>query len=171
MGWGTVDVVRGIGLMVLGMLVWTVFEYALHRFLFHMKLDSAAGKQLLFLIHGNHHADPGDRYRNMMPLVVSVTLGGLCWAGFVALAGRPGSLLFLGFGLGYVIYDTIHYACHQWPMRGPVLKQLKRHHLRHHYARTDGNYSISAIFWDRLLGTGIPGKRQEIRSRRKPVAG
>jgi sterol desaturase/sphingolipid hydroxylase (fatty acid hydroxylase superfamily) len=68
-------------------------------------------------------------------------------------------VLYLGFGIGYVVYDAIHFACHQLPMRSPVLRQLRRQHIRHHHAKQEGNYAITAIFWDRLFGTDIPAKR------------
>jgi sterol desaturase/sphingolipid hydroxylase (fatty acid hydroxylase superfamily) len=47
----------------------------------------------------------------------------------------------------------VHYACHQLPMRGAVARRLRNHHMRHHYARRDGNYAITGVIWDRLFGT------------------
>jgi sterol desaturase/sphingolipid hydroxylase (fatty acid hydroxylase superfamily) len=156
--WGTAGLAVSIGLVLLGVLIWTLFEYVMHRFIFHLKLKSQFGKWLLFLMHGNHHVDPGDHYRNLMPPIVSLCVNGLFWGLSLLLLGPAGSLLFLGFGIGYVVYDSVHYACHQLPMRGPVLRQLRRHHIRHHYAKQEGNYAITAIFWDRLFGTDVPVK-------------
>lgn len=156
--WGTASVAASIGLVLLGVMIWTLFEYVMHRFLFHLKPKSEVGQWLIFLTHGNHHVDPGDRYRNIMPPIVSLWVVGTFWGIFVLLFGAVGSLLFLGFAIGYVVYDGIHYACHQFSMRGPVLRQLKRHHIRHHYAKQEGNYAITAIFWDRVFGTDVPIK-------------
>ena len=157
--WGVTSLAASIGFVLLGILIWTLFEYAMHRFLFHMKLNSAFGQWLIFLTHGNHHEVPGDKYRNIMPPIVSVVVSAGIWAGFYLLFGPAGSVLYLGFGIGYVVYDAIHYACHQLPMRGPVLRQLRRHHIRHHFAKEEGNYAITATFWDRVFGTDIPAKR------------
>ena len=157
--WGVTSLPVSIMLVLLGVLIWTLFEYAMHRFIFHLKPTSALGRWLIFLTHGNHHAAPGDRYRNIMPPMVSVVISAAIWAAFWMLLGPKGSVLYLGFGIGYVVYDAIHFACHQLPMRGPLLRQLRRHHIRHHYARQEGNYAITAIFWDRLFGTDIPVKR------------
>jgi sterol desaturase/sphingolipid hydroxylase (fatty acid hydroxylase superfamily) len=157
--WGATSLPVSIMLVLLGVLIWTLFEYAMHRFIFHLKPTSAFGRWLIFLTHGNHHVAPGDRYRNIMPPMVSVIISGAIWMAFWMLLGPAGSVLYLGFGIGYVVYDVIHFACHQLPMRGPVLRQLRRHHIRHHYARQEGNYAITAIFWDRLFGTDIPAKR------------
>jgi sterol desaturase/sphingolipid hydroxylase (fatty acid hydroxylase superfamily) len=45
-------------------------------------------------------------------------------------------------------------------MRSPVLRHLRRHHIRHHHAKQEGNYAITATFWDRLFRTEIPAKRR-----------
>jgi sterol desaturase/sphingolipid hydroxylase (fatty acid hydroxylase superfamily) len=158
--WGVTNVFAWVGLVFAGLLIWSLFEYAMHRFLFHLKLESRFGRALIFLTHGNHHTVPNDRMRNIMPPVVSVTISLGVWALLYAAFGPAGSVVFLGFGIGYVSYDCVHYACHQMPMRGPVLRQLRRHHLRHHHAREEGNYAITAIFWDWVFGTEVPAKRR-----------
>ena len=157
-GWGKAGVLASIALVLMGLLFWTLFEYAMHRFIFHLKLKSRFGQWLIFLTHGNHHDDPGDRYRNIMPPIVSLGVLGTCWALFLLICGPVGSLVFLGFATGYVVYDGVHYACHQFPMRSPLLRQLKRHHIRHHYAKQEGNYAITAIFWDRMFRTELKFK-------------
>lgn len=158
MSWKVVSVPSSIGLVTLGLAIWTLFEYAMHRFIFHMKLRSKLGRWLMHLTHGNHHVAPGDRYRNMMPPVASLAINGTVWTVFLVLLGHAGSVLFVGFAGGYIIYDSVHYACHQLPMRGPLLKRLRQHHVRHHYIEQDGNYAITAIFWDRVFGTQVPVK-------------
>lgn len=154
-GWRSATPLQGLGLIVGGLLVWTLFEYAMHRYLFHWGLDLPAVQWFVFLIHGNHHDNPNDPMRDIMPLSVSLPVAGLVWATCVALLGPAGTWLFLGFIAGYVIYDGVHYACHQWPMRGKLGSALKRHHMRHHYVDDRCNYAISAIFWDRAFGTRI----------------
>ena len=141
--------------VVAGLLFWTLFEYVAHRFVFHLELRSDWGRRLVFLLHENHHKDPSDPLRSIMPLTASLPLGAAIWSLFLLAAGAVGHAMFLGFALGYVGYDTVHWACHQRPMRGPVAMRLKRHHLRHHYAGQDANYAITAIFWDRVFGSGL----------------
>lgn len=158
-GWGTARVAVALGLLCAGLFIWSLFEYVMHRFLFHLELKSDLGRRVIFVMHGNHHVQPGDPYRSMMPPIVSVVWAGAIWIGFLLLLGSKGSFLFLGFAIGYVIYDSVHYACHQLPMRGPLLKRLRKHHIRHHYAKREGNYAITSIFWDRLLGTEMPAKK------------
>lgn len=153
--WGSVNPYEGFCLFFGGLLVWTLFEYAMHRYLFHLDVDQRAMKWFVYLIHGNHHDSPNDPTRSLMPLVVSLPIALLGWGGCVALLGAAGACLFLGFATGYVIYDAVHYACHQWAMGGKLGSALKRHHMRHHYVDERGNFAISAILWDRVFGSKI----------------
>ena len=159
-GWGAASFVESVGLALFGLFLWSLFEYAMHRFIFHMKLTSNLGRAFLFLSHGNHHTQPNDAKRNIMPPLVSVAICGTVWLVLYLVAGQIGSVIFIGFGIGYVIYDSVHYAVHQFPLRHGLLGRLKRHHIRHHYAREEGNFSITAIFWDRVFGTAVATKRR-----------
>jgi len=159
-GWGSTSVAAAIGFIALGLSCWTLFEYVMHRFIFHLKLRSDWGRRLIFVMHGNHHVAPEDQCRNIMPPAVSMAILAPFWAVFVLLLGAAGSVLFLGFAIGYVGYDSVHYACHQFPMRGPVLGRLRRHHIHHHHAKQEGNYAITAILWDWVFGTMISLKRR-----------
>jgi 4-hydroxysphinganine ceramide fatty acyl 2-hydroxylase len=154
-GWGTAGWVMGAGLFFGGLLFWSLFEYIMHRFLFHCELDWRAVRWFVFLIHGNHHASPNDDMRNLMPPIVSLPMGALVWWGCVVVAGPAGTWLFLGFVQGYVCYDLVHFACHQWPLQGALGVALKRHHIRHHHVNGHGNYAVTAIFWDRVFRSRI----------------
>jgi sterol desaturase/sphingolipid hydroxylase (fatty acid hydroxylase superfamily) len=154
-GWDSADPLPAFSLIAAGLLTWTLCEYAIHRYPFHLASEQSVLRRLVFVMHGNHHDNPNDPLRNMMPLSVSLPIAALVWGGSLALVGAAGTWLFLGWITGYVIYDAVHYACHQWPMRGHLGSRLKRHHMRHHHVSENGNYAISAIFWDRVFGSQI----------------
>ncbi|MEN7538119.1 sterol desaturase family protein [Aurantiacibacter flavus] len=154
-GWGYVSALEGLALVGLGLLLWTLFEYFAHRHLFHWDTSWKLAQQLVFVIHGNHHEQPRDLLRNLMPPIISVPVGLLVWALLFALIGHAGTWVLLGFMGGYVLYDITHYACHQWPMRSGLGRMLKRHHMRHHFNDEAGNFSITALFWDRVFGTHV----------------
>ncbi len=153
--WGTASLGFSFVLAVPGLVLWSLTEYALHRFLFHWEPKSAAMRQFVFIMHGNHHLVPNDPLRNLMPPMVSLPLSGLIWVSMLALVGPAGSWLFLGFMVGYVAYDLVHYACHQWPMKGRLTRMLKTNHMRHHHLHDAGNYAITGMMWDRLFRTRI----------------
>jgi len=154
-GWGKAEVSTALALMLAGLVVWSLFEYAMHRYLFHWSRDWRPLKWFVFLIHGNHHAAPGDRMRNLMPVIASWPIGGCVWAIAWLALGHAGTWLFLGFMIGYVAYDTVHFACHQLPMKSRIGMALKQHHMRHHHVDENRNYAITALFWDSVFGTKI----------------
>ena len=146
---------------------WTLFEYAMHRFIFHLRPKSKAGKWLMFLLHGCHHADPQDPRRNVMTPALTLLVGGLFLAAFLAVAGSAlGAIAFAGFMTGYLAYDLIHYACHQ--MDVAWMRGIKRRHLAHHFAGQEANFAVTFPFWDRLFGTPLR-KREAARRHRARV--
>lgn len=157
---GSADVPTAIGLILSGLFIWGLVEYAMHRFLFHWETDVQWLKTVVFVMHGNHHVVPNDSRRNLMPPIVSLPIGSAIWALFVLALGAQGTFLFLGFISGYVMYDSVHYACHQLSMRNPLMRALRRHHVRHHHAKRDGNYAVTMVVWDKVFGTLIPGKKR-----------
>lgn len=157
--WGSASPALALLLLAAGGLLWTFTEYGLHRFVFHWRPESAGLAGLVFIMHGNHHAVPNDPLRNLMPPIVSLPVGALVWLAMLAAAGPAGSWLFLGWMAGYVGYDLVHYACHQWPMRGRIARMLKTHHMRHHHHQEAGNFAITGMMWDRLFRTRLDGSR------------
>ena len=63
-----------ISLIIIGLFVWTLTEYTLHRFVFHFQPKSQFGKRLHFIFHGVHHDYPSDSRRLVMPPSVSIPL-------------------------------------------------------------------------------------------------
>ena len=80
------------GVFVLGVLAWSLTEYLLHRFIFHLEPDSRWGRRVHFIIHGVHHDFPHDPMRLVMPPSVSIPLALLFWLGFDALLGPAWAL-------------------------------------------------------------------------------
>ena len=146
-------------LFFLGLLGWTLVEYLIHRFAFHLWPIGPISHRLLFLVHGVHHAHPDDAARLVMPPVVSIPTGIASALLFRALFG-PGLWLglFAGFVAGYVAYDSLHYFIHHHRPRTAIGKMLTRHHLRHHFKDVHSRYGVSSPLWDFILGT-MPPKR------------
>ncbi|MBS1063289.1 sterol desaturase family protein [Gluconobacter wancherniae] len=138
-----------------GLLAWSLFEYAAHRYVFHLSLKSVAGQKFIFLLHGNHHADPQDPLRSIMPLTVTLPLGLLIWLGCWGIGFSGHTSAFAGFVCGYILYDTLHWAAHQASPRNRIGRYLKRHHQLHHHSRLHGNYATTTPVLDRLFRTRI----------------
>lgn len=141
-----------------GILIWTLTEYLIHRYIFHFEPASEIGQRLHFLAHGVHHAYPRDPMRLVMPPVLSIPLAILVFALVRSLAGPAlGAPLFAGIIFGYLVYDMIHFATHHLSHRRsrPWLL-LKQHHLRHHYQNEHYAFGVSSPLWDFLFGTLPP---------------
>jgi sterol desaturase/sphingolipid hydroxylase (fatty acid hydroxylase superfamily) len=140
-------------------LIWTFIEYVAHRFVFHFRPRNRTQWQLIFLFHGVHHYQPHVKTRLVMPPAVSIPGALLFYALFhVVLAvilGLPFLVAptFAGTVLGYVVYDMIHYATHHLPVKGPVMKFLKRHHMEHHFKTPDARFGVSTNLWDQVFHT------------------
>lgn len=147
------------GMLLLGSLVvWTLVEYGVHRLVFHSRIRWRWQEEFLFLLHGVHHLQPHTKTRLVLPLTVSVPIGGLIMAGFQAVftwLGQPHLAypFMAGFSLGYVTYDVLHYTLHHVPVKHPWLKRLKRHHLEHHFKAPETRFGVTNEFWDHAFGT------------------
>ena len=144
-----------LGLTVGGILVWTLTEYVLHRYVFHWTKDTPWGRRVHFLVHGVHHDFPNDGDRLVMPLLMSVPLAVLFYVLFCyAFGGAPmGEPFFAGFAIGYLCYDGIHYAVHHFKQTSRLGKFIKRHHMLHHHADHDGGFGVSSPLWDYVFRT------------------
>ena len=144
---------------LLGLFLWTISEYLLHRFLFHMPVKGQKAERIVFLFHGVHHAQPQMKTRLVMPPVVSIPLAaiffGLFYVIFAFLFQAPQwvSPVFSGFIIGYLIYDLTHYATHHFPMRSGYLKFIKRYHMQHHYKTPNKRFGVSSPIWDKVFNT------------------
>lgn len=140
-----------------GLGLWTLVEYCMHRFLFHIdpRLPECRLAFLIhFLMHGVHHYLPMDRYRLVMPpalfMVFATPLYFLCH--FVFRNYYVSQAVFAGAHMGYVYYDLMHYFIHH--KRLPkFLKDTKTFHLDHHYKDYELGFGVTSNFWDRIFGT------------------
>jgi sterol desaturase/sphingolipid hydroxylase (fatty acid hydroxylase superfamily) len=142
-----------------GLFLWTLAEYTLHRFLFHMPAKGEKMERIVFLFHGIHHAQPQCKTRLVMPPVVSIPLAALFFGFFYlvfAVIFKVPQLfapVFSGFIIGYLIYDLGHYAQHHFPMRAGYAKYIKRYHMQHHYKTPNKRFGVSSPLWDMVFNT------------------
>ncbi|KAF5014203.1 hypothetical protein F66182_14889 [Fusarium sp. NRRL 66182] len=107
-----------VGFFVLGLFVWTLLEYGMHRFLFHIDKwlpDNRVGITAHFLLHGIHHYLPMDKYRLVMPPTLFVALALPFWKvahTILYFNWYAGLLGYCGGVAGYIMYDMTHYFLH-----------------------------------------------------------
>ncbi|KAI1936270.1 fatty acid alpha-hydroxylase [Ophidiomyces ophidiicola] len=146
---------------LLGVFIWTLIEYGLHRCLFHVDKylpDNRVGLSLHFLLHGIHHYLPMDKYRLVMPPALFLILA----SPFYKLAHlvffynwHVAVTVYSGGIFGYVCYDLTHYFLHHRNLPS-YYRGLKQYHLQHHFADYDNGFGVTSRFWDRVFGTELP---------------
>lgn len=146
------------GLFVGGIIAWTFVEYWLHRTLFHWIPDGDWGEIMHFFVHGVHHDWPHDKYRLVMPPVVSATLFLIFLGLWTLVLGDMGWIFHAGFAFGYMVYDVIHYQVHHRKSPNDWVKNLKKHHIMHHFHEdyAELRFGVSTLMWDRVFGTLEP---------------
>jgi sterol desaturase/sphingolipid hydroxylase (fatty acid hydroxylase superfamily) len=141
---------------IIGLGVWTLTEYIMHRFIFHYHPSSEFGKKMHFIFHGVHHDYPRDKKRLVLPPSVSIPLATLFYFLFKSfLVSQLLFSFFPGFLLGYLCYDMLHYAMHHHNFKSGIMKKIKQHHMLHHYQDPDKGYGVSSSLWDIILRTGF----------------
>uniref|UniRef100_A0A8C5X125 Fatty acid 2-hydroxylase n=1 Tax=Malurus cyaneus samueli TaxID=2593467 RepID=A0A8C5X125_9PASS len=147
-------------IFLVGMILWSLLEYLIHRFVFHMK-PPASNYYLItlhFLLHGQHHKSPFDSSRLVFPPVpASLVMGFFYGVLRLMLPEILGLAVFVGGLCGYVIYDMMHYYLHYGsPKKGSYLYGLKVYHVKHHFEHQRSGFGISTRFWDYPFRTLIP---------------
>ena len=136
------------------MLVWSLTEYTLHRWVFHYTGPSPWQRLMFFVLHGVHHDYPQDSGRLVMPLGVSIPMGAFFYFLARLVAGPAlGAPLFVGIGLGYLAYDGTHYAVHHFRMSSRWGRWIKRYHMIHHHTGANARWGVSSPLWDWVFGT------------------
>ena len=140
-------------LFSIGFFFFTLVEYLMHRFLFHLPVTSQKREKFVYTIHGVHHDYPKDKSRLAMPPLLSIILATIFFIIFRSLMGNYSFGFLAGFLMGYNVYLSIHYSIHAFQVPGNFLKILWHHHSIHHYREPDRAFGVSSPFWDLVFGT------------------
>ncbi len=145
--------VAGTTLFLCGLFVFTLVEYLVHRFLFHIKPTTAARKNFQYKFHGVHHDFPKEKDRLAMPPILSITIATALLLVFKLILGDYVFAFLPGFLLGYAAYLFVHYIIHAYPPPKNALKFFWIYHSLHHYKSEEKYFGVSSPFWDYVFGT------------------
>jgi len=155
-----------IFLFLFGAFSWSLFEYLIHRFVFHFLAESERAVKIVYVLHGNHHEYPRDKERLFMPPVPSLMIAAVFFLLFFGIAslfavGTTVFAFFPGFIFGYLTYGSMHYAIHAWNPPFKWMKPLWRNHHLHHYKNTELGFGVSSTLWDHVFGTMFDLKKEK----------
>lgn len=148
--------------LVGGIALWTLLEYAIHRFVFHHRaLGRAAARD-----HIQHHAAVDFFAPALRKVAIAVpVLAGICALASLPLGLALGTSVPLGVAIGWVVYEVIHRRIHTSAPLGRYGAWARRHHLLHHFGRADSNHGVTTPIWDLAFGT--LAERQTVRVPRR----
>lgn len=132
--------------IILGVLIWSFAEYAVHRFVFHRYFRRD---------HWAHHLN-STAYIGISGIYVGIAYGILLllawWTGL--------RLVYAGFMLGYFFYLTVHYVIHRPDHKlYRFFGGLARSHELHHKKGVEKNFGVSSPLWDWVFFTHARSSR------------
>jgi len=136
-----------------GFLFFTLIEYLIHRFGFHMNGDTELKQKFTYTFHGIHHDYPRDKKRLAMPPLVSVFIAALLVSFSRLIFGHPGLAVGAGILSGYASYLAVHYSVHALKPPKNFLRYLWKHYAIHHYKNKEVAFGVSSPLWDIVFGT------------------
>ena len=143
-----------IGLLfVTGLFAFTLFEYVLHRYLYHLAPSTPRRAKIQYTFHGIHHEYPKDKTRLAMPPALAIFVAAFFFGLFFLLMREAAYAFFPGFLVGYSGYLATHFIVHAYAPPKNFLKQLWVNHSVHHYKNPESNYGVSSPFWDYIFGS------------------
>ncbi|BDD08987.1 hypothetical protein FUAX_14190 [Fulvitalea axinellae] len=148
-----VPVSNSVALYFLGLFSFTFVEYALHRFVYHMRATTERQRKIQYTMHGVHHEFPKDKDRLALPPVISLSIATALLFLLRLVIGDYTFGFLSGFVTGYSLYLFMHYIMHAYPPPKNFMKKLWVYHSIHHYKDETVYYGVSSPLWDFVFGT------------------
>lgn len=140
--------------ILLGLFLFSLFEYSIHRWLFHGSV------QIMAQGHLAHHKNPlgYDALPFFLPALIVLALTG------VLILVMPTNYAFLLAGaiaFGYVAYGLSHFSIHHHRFHHRLTRNwAANHHIHHKHA--DTNFGVTTPLWDILFGTRYTSNYERI---------
>ncbi len=151
--WLNMPLLTVIPLFIVGTFFFTLVEYLVHRYFYHMGASSPRKARMQYMIHGVHHDHPRDKKRLALPPLASAILAALFVGIFRLVMGEAGIAFGGGFMTGYATYLLLHYAIHVYNPPKNFLGHVWKHHNLHHFVGDTGAFGVSSPLWDHVFGT------------------
>src|ERR1051326_828060 len=96
-----------------GLVFWTLLEYALHRFLFHIQIPirNPRLRDIVNASHLAHHASPRDPNKLLVHTGYALIISALIYGSAAAAAGSlfKAAEFMAGLWAGFLYYEAVHY--------------------------------------------------------------
>ena len=150
---------RAALVVALTFLIYPPVEYVLHRYVLHARwlYKSPLTANVWKRIHFDHHQDPQrldvlfGSPSNTLPAIAVFTLP----LGYFVGGGWATALISAATGLLiFSVYEFCHCVQHlNYVPNNAWLREIKKHHMAHHFHNESGNYGITSTIIDRVVGS------------------
>jgi 4-hydroxysphinganine ceramide fatty acyl 2-hydroxylase len=151
-------------LFPIGVFAWTLLEYGLHRFVFHIQVP-IRNQNLRNVVNGSHlghHAAPRDPSKLLVHssygVIISVILFGILYGISGSLSAAAGVLA--GIWAGFLYYEAVHYRVHFNLSNSPLITWQRRAHFFHHFTNNKRCFGVTTPFWDHVFRTALPRQQR-----------
>lgn len=137
-----------LAVFALGMGLWTLLEYVLHRWVLHRV-------PIIAPMHEAHHRSPRALLGTPTWLSLSVIWALFFLPTWYFWSFTAGSGLTAGIMTGFLWYGILHHATHHGrpTLLATRLSGCVRRHSRHHYSKRPVNFGVTIALWDYVFGT------------------
>lgn len=146
-----------------GILAWTFFEYAIHRWVYHGNIRGKKLRAFIESFHIYHHRNIDDpRVITAGPLMIIPLSAGILIPSWLLLGADFGPFG-IGFVMAYYFYEWVHFLIHRSSHESRYIRYIRQYHLHHHDHRWDRCYGNTSSLWDHLLGTYVqPNEKAKV---------
>lgn len=141
--------------LLLGIFLWTLVEYTLHRFFFHYTPKKEPWRTIFSSLHLEHHRDTQNPGLILAPptaaLIYSVLIFGILYA--VTWNWALSFLILAGIDLGYIFYEWVHFGVHRFNWNRGLWGFYKRYHFHHHFEQPTEGFGVTSPLWDFFFKT------------------
>jgi sterol desaturase/sphingolipid hydroxylase (fatty acid hydroxylase superfamily) len=146
-----------LSLFPVGVFAWTLLEYGLHRFVFHIDFEFRNQKTAEFIngSHLNHHAAPRDPDKLLVKPGYGLTVSSILFAFAYLLSGSlfTASGIMAGIWAGFLYYEAVHYRVHLTTAPSGFIAQQRRAHFYHHFTNKEKCFGVTSPLWDHVFRT------------------
>ena len=140
-----------------GIFIWTLLEYGLHRFVFHIQIPvpNPHLRELLNASHLGHHAAPRDPGKVLVNPIFGLVVSATLYAALFALLRDAFSVsgVMAGIWMGFLYYEAVHYRVHFSLSGSGFVARQRRTHFYHHFTNNKRCFGVTSPLWDYVFGT------------------
>lgn len=140
-------------LFMIGIILWPILEYSLHRFSGHKFRFPKA----FYVEHQTHHVEKdyfAPSWKKIAAAIAFLTI--LTGINRLWLDWTQALIFSSGFISMYLFYEFTHYSFHMYAPKTTLGLKLRKHHFSHHYISPLFNHGVTTTIADHLFGSYRP---------------